>query len=108
LDDLDWLRWPKGFVCPHCAATTSWILSDGRRSCGGCRQRVSAMAGTIFHRTRTPLTVWFEAAWLMTTQKQGVPWTFSACSDSAATRQPGQCCTGCERRWLFPVEPAWI
>jgi transposase-like protein len=30
------------------------------------------MAGTIFHRTRTPLPTWFAAAWLMTSQKQGV------------------------------------
>jgi transposase-like protein len=29
-------------------------------------------AGTVFHTTRTPLTVWFEAAWLMMTSKQGV------------------------------------
>ena len=71
LDYLDWLRWPYGFVCPHCGGTTSWVLPDGRRSCGGCRRRVSVTAGTIFHRTRTPLTVWFEAAWLVTTQKQG-------------------------------------
>ncbi len=29
-------------------------------------------AGTIFHRTRTPLRLWFAAAWLMTSQKHGV------------------------------------
>jgi hypothetical protein len=28
-------------------------------------------AGTIFHRTRTPLTVWFAVAWHVTSQKQG-------------------------------------
>lgn len=28
-------------------------------------------AGTIFHRTRTPLTTWFAAAWYMTNQKLG-------------------------------------
>jgi hypothetical protein len=33
---------------------------------------VSATAGTIFHGTRTPLTVWFAAAWLMTSQKHGI------------------------------------
>lgn len=32
---------------------------------------MSPTAGTIFHRTRTPLTVWFEAAWLMMTPKNG-------------------------------------
>ena len=30
------------------------------------------MAGTIFHRTRTPLRLWFAAAWEMTSQKHGV------------------------------------
>jgi hypothetical protein len=23
LDDLEWLRWPDGFVCPHCKTTRS-------------------------------------------------------------------------------------
>lgn len=71
LDYLDWLRWPGGFVCPHCASGVGWPLRDGRYSCGGCKRRVSVTAGTIFHGTRTPLTVWFEAAWLMMTSKAG-------------------------------------
>jgi transposase-like protein len=29
-------------------------------------------AGTIFDKTRTPLTVWFEACWMFTTSKDGV------------------------------------
>jgi len=45
---------------------------DGRWVCGGCGRRVSATAGTIFHGTRTPLTVWFAAGWLMVGQKHGV------------------------------------
>lgn len=28
--------------------------------------------GTVFEKTRIPLTVWFEAAWLMTTNKGGI------------------------------------
>lgn len=72
LDYLDWLRWPAGFVCPHCGESRSWVLPDGRRSCAGCGRRVSVTAGTIFHRTRTPLTVWFAAAWNITTAKNGM------------------------------------
>lgn len=72
LDYLDWLRWPHGFVCPHCEDTCSWKLPDGRHKCQGCKRRVSATAGTIFHGTRTPLTLWFAAAWEMTTRKNGV------------------------------------
>jgi hypothetical protein len=29
-------------------------------------------AGTILHNTKTPLTIWFWAAYLMTTDKRGV------------------------------------
>ena len=29
-------------------------------------------AGTIFDRTRTPLTVWFNAGWLFATGKDGI------------------------------------
>ena len=72
LDYLDWLRWPDGFVCPRCRALGRWRLGDGRYWCEVCRRRVSVTAGTIFHRTRTPLTVWFAAAWHMTSAKNGV------------------------------------
>ena len=72
LDYLDWLRWPMGFLCPRCAGKTAWRLRDGRWWCARCRRRVSATAGTIFHRTQTPLTVWFAAAWYMTSSKNGV------------------------------------
>jgi hypothetical protein len=37
-----------------------------------CESRVSVTAGTIFDRTRTPLTVWFNACWLFASQKDGV------------------------------------
>jgi len=72
LDYLDWLRWPDGFVCPRCGDLRGWRTGDGRWSCGGCARRVSVTAGTIFHGTRTPLTVWFVAAWQLTSQKNGV------------------------------------
>lgn len=42
-------------------------------------ERVRVLAGTVFQDTRTPLTVWFEAAWLMAVTKNGV---------SAASLQP--------------------
>jgi transposase-like protein len=65
------LRWPDGFVCPHCGSDVGWPTSDGRFSCGGCRRRASVTAGTIFHGTRTPLTTWFAVAWYLTNQKHG-------------------------------------
>ena len=72
LDYLDWLRWPDGFACPDCGHAGDWRLGDGRYECGGCHRRTSVTAGTIFDRTRTPLTVWFTACWLFATQKDGI------------------------------------
>jgi transposase-like protein len=42
------------------------------RQCAGCRHQASLTAGTVLHRTKTPLTHWFWAAYLMTTDKRGV------------------------------------
>ena len=72
LDYLEWLRWPQGFVCPECGQAGGWRLADGRFMCGACGSRSSPTAGTIFDRTRTPLTVWFAACWSFATQKDGV------------------------------------
>lgn len=72
LDYLEWLRWPGGFVCPRCGGHCGWQLSDGRFMCSTCGARTSVSAGTIFDRTRTPLTVWFTACWHFATAKDGV------------------------------------
>lgn len=72
LDYLEWLRWPDGFTCPACGHHGGWRLADGRFMCSGCGGRTSVTAGTIFDRTRTPLTVWFNACWLFATGKDGV------------------------------------
>ena len=72
LDYLDWLRWPDGFVCPHCTSISGWRLADSRWKCGGCDRKVSVTAGTIFDKTRTPLTVWFAVAWRMVGDKIGI------------------------------------
>lgn len=30
LDNLEWLRWPSGFICPACGHPGGWRLQDGR------------------------------------------------------------------------------
>jgi len=72
LDYLEWLRWPAGFVCPACGEDEGWRLADARFKCSGCGGRTSVTAGTIFDRTRTPLTVWFTACWLFASGKDGI------------------------------------
>lgn len=73
LDYLAGLRWPDGFVCPTCGvAEDPWRTKRGLRMCRSCGRKTSVTAGTIFHRTRTPLTTWFTAMWLVTSQKNGI------------------------------------
>ena len=72
LDYLEWLRWPAGFVCPRCGHGGGWRLNDGRFMCSACGGRSSVTAGTIFDRTRTPLTVWFTACWRFASGKDGI------------------------------------
>ena len=72
LDYVEWLRWPAGFSCAGCGHDGGWRLSDGRFKCSGCSGRTSVTAGTIFDRSRTPLTVWFNACWLFATGKDGI------------------------------------
>ncbi|MQA92347.1 MAG: IS1595 family transposase [Gemmatimonas sp.] len=73
LDYLEWMRWPAGFLCLSCGDDEGgWRLSDGRWMCPGCGERTSVTAGTIFDRTRTPLTVWFTACWMFATGKDGI------------------------------------
>ena len=67
------LRWPQGFVCPACGNNlVPRQSSRGRLICPLCRRRTTVSAGTIFDKTRTPLTTWFEAAWHVCTAKNGM------------------------------------
>ena len=43
-----------------------------RWRCVVCRYQVSLTAGTVLHNTKLPLTVWFWAAYLMTTDTRGI------------------------------------
>lgn len=70
---LEKLRWPNGFVCPACGSVSDpWRQTRGRLVCPRCRHQSSATRGTILDKTRTPITTWFEAAWHMTTAKNGL------------------------------------
>lgn len=66
-------RWPEGFRCPRCDHGRAFVLAAQRRwQCAACRYQVSVTAGTVLHNTKQPLTVWFWAAYLMTTDKRGL------------------------------------
>jgi transposase-like protein len=65
------LRWPQGFKCPECASGQAWITRRHLMHCRGCGHQVSVTAGTIFHRSRYSLRVWFQVMWWLTGQKTG-------------------------------------
>jgi len=70
---LERLRWPEGFCCPACQTVgVLWRQTRGRLVCSACRHQTSVTTGTILEKTRTPLTTWFEAAWHLTTAKNGL------------------------------------
>lgn len=67
------MRWPDGFVCPKCGGRT-FSYARPRRvfQCSACRAQTSAKAGTIFHKSRTPLVKWFLAIYLLTQSKNDI------------------------------------
>jgi len=67
------MRWPDGFRCPKCGGRKH-SYSRARRifQCSACRVQTSAKAGTIFHKSTTPLAKWFLAMHLITSAKNDI------------------------------------
>jgi hypothetical protein len=65
---------PGGFACAACSKRQAWQLKARPwvYECAACRRQESGTAGTIFHRTRTDLSEWFLAAYLIGRDKHGV------------------------------------
>jgi transposase-like protein len=66
---LEDLRWPKGAVCPRCAAQKSEVAliggekhREGLYQCKRCRKSFTVTVGTAFERLRIPLSTWVRAA----------------------------------------------
>ena len=97
IEHLAGLRWPGGFVCSGCRGRVAWRLKARPRvyECGTCHRQESVTAGTVFHRTRTDLTKWFLAAYLMGRDKRGVSAKFLQRELAVATRRPGPWRTSC-------------
>jgi transposase-like protein len=73
IDYLERLRWPNGFVCPVCGDRHGWRIGQRRMwMCSSCGRKTSVTAGTIFHRSHTPLSTWFAAVWFVTSSKNGI------------------------------------
>lgn len=96
------IRWPNGFVCPHCGHGDAWRRSNrdewicaGR----GCGKETSLRAGTVFHHSPKPLRHWFLAMFHMVTSKQGI-------SALELQRRLGYGSYGTTLRWLRELRRA--
>jgi len=71
------IRWPKGYHCPRCNHAQAYFhRSRYLYQCKSCGYQSSLTAGTIFHKTRTPLRKWFWMIFLMGRQKSGTSMLF--------------------------------
>src|SRR3954462_9270338 len=84
-------RWPEGFCCTGCGHVDAYRhkkrLID---ECVACGKQHSLLAGTIFEQTKTGLSRWFLAVYLVTSSKGGIAAT-------ELERRPG----------LGSYQPAW-
>lgn len=66
-------RFGKGYKCPDCGKA-SWSKITGRKAwaCAWCGYQVHPLAGTIFHKSDTPLTYWFFAIYKFANARNGV------------------------------------
>lgn len=67
-------RWPSGWSCPRCQCARYACTHNGRRlwECLDCGYQCSSIVGTVFERTKLPLSLWFLAIYLMTQSKNAV------------------------------------
>lgn len=68
---FDW-RWPRGFICPTCGHNDGYrLMTRPSVECCVCGSQKSITAGTMFHKTKTPLRIWFLIIYEMAHDKGG-------------------------------------
>ncbi len=76
----EWLEaqiWPDGPVCPHCGSWEPTALKGkahrpGLYQCNDCRQQFTVTVGTLFERSKIPLSKWLMATYLLSASKKGM------------------------------------
>jgi len=74
LERLRSRRYPDGSTCEKCGKATKYHRDAGRKSysCQWCGHHIHPTAGTIFHKSATPLRLWFYAVFLMAQTRCGI------------------------------------
>ena len=79
---LEAVRWPDGPICPHCGNSDPEKIAkiEGKKHshrpglfyCNECKGQFTVTVGTVFERSKVPLTKWWMAAHMMNSGKNGV------------------------------------
>ena len=75
---LERIQWPSGPVCPHCGVIGEATALAGKSTrpgvwkCRPCQKPFSVTVGTVFERSKVPLTKWLLATELLTSSKKGI------------------------------------
>jgi transposase-like protein len=77
---LEAVIWPAGPICPHCgnadaskiAKLSTKSVRPGLRYCNECKSQFTATVGTVFERSKIPLTKWWLAMHLIGSSKKGM------------------------------------
>jgi transposase-like protein len=79
----EWLErrvWATGRVCPHCGRVSYSTPLKGEKHRPGlyqcneqnCREQFTVTVGTVFERSKIPLSKWLAALFLMVSSKKGI------------------------------------
>jgi len=79
---LEAVRWPNGPFCPHCGNSDQERIAKiegvkrshrpGLHYCNECKGQFTVTVGTVFERSKVPLTKWWMAAHMFNSGKNGV------------------------------------
>jgi transposase-like protein len=74
LEDMFTRRYGAVKTCPKCKKYTTFYKVADRKcyACQFCGHQLHPLAGTIFHKSSTPLKLWYFAIFLFSTSKKGV------------------------------------
>ena len=77
---LEAVRWPHGPFCPHCGNLDPEKIAKvegvkrthrpGLYYCNECKGQFTVTVGTVFERSKIPLTKWWLAAHLLTSEQE--------------------------------------
>jgi transposase-like protein len=79
---LEAVRWPHGAACPHCGNADSDKIAkvEGKKRshrpglyyCNECKGQFTVTVGTVFERSKIPLSKWWLATHLLGASKKGM------------------------------------